>query len=410
MKKIKLKKMLKNKYLLVAALLLSATIYSCKKETQDLVQEDEAAKIIKIDNTTSSNRVDLTNEGVTLNFQAENETNAFGKTTEGTATAFPFQLVYKGKIEPQLGANNNPLSALEVSAYGNNYAIAYQTPGAAYGGGVDVIQIQSGIPQLVSSVSTPDADITCINNGGGRLYLGMDLKTYERYKYPAPAVVGIVKTNGGSLSEPQAVGLEGYSTKDVKYNEYNGKLYAASSSNGGISVISFSGQKASRTAFQPYGGSRSIAISNRDIIATNGYSYATFDANTAAEGNYKHWPIPSNSVGIGSVASLANGNFLFGNNYYLIHVDKATNALLDQVDVGGWVNSISIVADKIYVSTGNSLVVAQIENNKIKVIAKTHFESTFGGSFNVISSRIAGNYVFVACGSRGTYVFNLKKS
>lgn len=402
--------MSKNKYLLVASLLLTATIYSCKKETQEVVSdEDGASKIIKI-NSTPSNRVDLSNEGITLDFQAATESNGKVATAATTASEFPYQLVFKGKINPQIGANNNALSALEVSAYGNYYAIAYQTPGAAYGGGVDVIQIQSGAPQLISSVSTPEADVTCINNGGGRLYLGMDLKTFESFKYPAPAVVGIVKTNGGSLEDPQVVGLEGYSTKDVKYNTQNGKLYAASSTNGGVSIISFAGQKASRTAFQSYGGARSITFSNNDIIATNGYSYTTLDANTAAQSTYQWWPIQSNEVNIGSVASLTNGNFLFGNNYYLIHVDKSSGQLLDQIDLGGWVNSISIVADKIYVSAGNSLVVAQIENNKIKVLAKTHFSSTFGGDFNVISSRVAGNYVFVACGNRGTYVFNLKKS
>lgn len=402
--------MSKNKYLLVASLLLSATIYSCKKEAADLTaQEDEASRILKINNSTSSSRVDLTDEGLTLNFQTASETVGAKVATEAKSPAFPYQLVYKGKINSQVGINNNALSALEVTAYGNYYAIAYQTPGSAYGGGVDVVELQSGTPKLVSSISTPNADVTCINNGGGRIFLGMDVENYESYKFSAPAVVGIVNAAGGNLAEPQAVGLEGYSTKDIKYNENNGKLYAASSSKGGISVISFSGQKASRTAFQPYGGSRSITFSNNDIIATNGYSYATFDVNTAAEGNYKHWPIPSNEVNIGSVASLPNGNFLFGNNYYLIHVDKATNALLDQVDVGGWINSISFVDGKIYISTGNSIVVAEIENNKIKLIAKTHFSTTFNGNFNVISSKIVGSYIFVACGSRGTYVFDLKK-
>ncbi len=402
--------MSRNKYLLVASLLLTATIYSCKKETQEVVaKEDGASNIIKI-NSNPSNRVDLSNEGLTLDFQAATETNGKVATLAATAPEFPYQLVFKGKINPQIGASNNALSALEVSAYGNYYAIAYQTPGSAYGGGVDVIQIQSGAPQLISSVSTPDADVTCINNGGGRLYLGMDLRTFESYSYPAPAVVGIVKTNGGSLEDPQVVGLEGYSTKDVKYNTQNGKVYAASSTNGGVSIISFTGQKASRTAFQSYGGARSITFSNNDIIATNGYSYTTLDANTAAQSTYQWWPIQSNEVNIGSVASLTNGNFLFGNNYYLIHVNKANGQLLDQVDLGGWVNSISIVDGKIYVSAGNSLVVAQIENDKIKILAKTHFSSTFGGDFNVISSRVAGSYVFVACGNRGTYVFNLKKS
>lgn len=400
--------MQKNKYLLIGTLLLSATIYSCKKDANNLIQEEEATRIIEINNNATANRIDLTNEGLTLNFEATADQN--GTNVLSGNNTYPFELVYKGKINPQIGAHNNTLSALEVSAYGNYYAIAYQTPGAKYGGGVDIIQIQSGAPQLVSSLATPDADITCINNGGGRLYLGMDLKTFESHKFPAPSVVGVVTTNGGGLSNPQVVGLEGYSTKDIKYNTANGKLYAASSTNGGISIISFSGAKASRTAFQPYGGARSIAISNQDIIATNGYSYAHFDANTAAETNYKHWPIPSNQVNIGNVSTLSNGNFIFGNNFSLIYVDKVSGDLIDQTDVGGWVNSISIVNEKIYISTGNSLVVAVIENNKIKILAKTHFATAFGGKFNVISSRIAGNYVFVACGERGTYVFNLKKS
>lgn len=399
-----------NKYLLVAALLLSATMYSCKKDAPVGLQEEDAASIIKINNAASNNRVDLSESGLTLDFENTANISTNGIVTDASAPSFPFQLVYKGKITPQLGANNTALSALRVSAYGNYYAIAYQTPGANYGGGVDVIQIQSGAPQLLTSVATPDADITCINNGGGRLYLGMDLKTYEKYKYPAPAVVGIVKTSEGNLAEPQIVGLEGFSTKDLAFNEYNGKLYAASSEKGGVSVISFTGQKASRTAFQWYGGVKSITIANREVVATNGYSYTTLNLNTAVQTGYKWWPIPSNSEGIGSVAALSNGNFVFGNNYGLIYVDKTSGNLINQIDAGGWVNSISVVADKIYVSTGNTLLVAVIENNKIKVIARTHFPTAFGGKFEVLSSRVAGNYVFVACGNRGTYVFNLKKS
>ena len=402
--------MSRNKYLLISTLLLSATIYSCKKDSQEVAQDDEAAKILQINNNSTSNRVDLSNEGTILNFEGATETAGNKATTQATADEYPYQLVYKGKIKPQVGVNNNELSALEVSSYGNYYAVSYQTPGDKFGGGVDVIEMQSGSPKLVSSVSIPDADVTCINNGGGRLYLGMDLKTFESYKYPAPAVVGIVKTNGGNLEEPQVVGLEGYSTKDVKYNSNNGKVYAASSTNGGVSTISFAGGKASRTAYQPYGGARSIAISGNDIIATNGYSYANFNANTAAETNYLHWPIESSEKSFGAMASLANGNFLFGNSYALIHVDKTTNALLDRVELSGWVNSISVVNDKIYVSASNVLIVAQIENNKIKIIAKTHFPTTFDGYFNVISTKVSGNHVFVACGIRGTYVFNLKKS
>ena len=400
-----------NHYLYAASILLMATVFSCKKDSQDIVQEDPAAQIIKIENTSSTDRIDLADEGLTLDF--ENYATGSGNVVKGTGNtvaAFPYQLVFKGKINPKIGADNNALSALEVSAYGDYYAVAYQTPGDKFGGGVDVIDMKAGKPKLVTSVATPDADINCITNGGGRLYLGMDLKTYEKYDYPAPAVFGVVNIDGGSLNQPKVVGLEGFSTKDVKYNTTNGKVYTASGTQGGVSIISFAGNRASRTAFQPYGGARSIAISNGQVIATNGYSYADFESNTAAETNYRHWPIRSNEINIGGVSALANGNFIYGNNYSLIYVDKASGTLIDEVELSGWVNSISIVNDKMYISAGNSLVVAIIENNKIKVLAKTHFATVFGGKFNVISSKVAGNHVFVACGSRGTYVFKLKES
>ncbi len=400
-----------NNYLYAASILFMATVFSCKKDSQDIVQENPAAQIIKIENTSSTDRIDLADEGLTLDF--ENYAAGSGnvvKGTDNTVAAFPYQLVFKGKINPKIGADNNALSALEVSDYGDYYAVAYQTPSDKFGGGVDVIDMKSGTPKLVTSVATPNADITCITNGGGRLYLGMDLKTYEKYDYPAPAVFGVVNIDGGSLNQPQVVGLEGFSTKDVKYNTANGKVYTASGTQGGVSIISFAGNKASRTAFQPYGGARSIAISYGQVIATNGYSYADFESNTAAETNYRHWPIRSNEINMGGVYALANGNFVYGNNYSLIYVDKTSGTLIDEVELNGWINSVSIVNEKMYISAGNSLVVAIIENNKIKVPAKTHFASVFGGKFNVISSKVAGNHVFVACGARGTYVFKLKES
>ncbi|MNR12356.1 hypothetical protein D3C85_1287070 [compost metagenome] len=122
---------------------------------------------------------------------------------------------------------------------------------------------------------------------------------------------------------------------------------------------------------------------------------------------YTEWPIPSIHIPIGRAASLSNGNFIFGNSKALIYVNKADGSRLDITEVGGTINSISIVNEKIYISAGNALLVAEIQNGKIKIIARTHFDTTFGGSFNVISSRVAGNYVFVACGNKGTYVFNL---
>lgn len=397
-------------YFLVAGALASVTIYSCKKEPSGITNQDDiASKILKINNNVSSSRLDLSNQGTILNFETVNQ-------TANTASSYTHQLIYKGKINPLVGLSGKTLSALQVANMGTQYVIGYQLPGDGFDGGVDVVDLNSGNPSLSSTVHTPNADVTCVEAGGTRLYLGMDLKTYESFDFPAPAVVGIIGVHGGTLNNPDIVGIPaGYSTKDVKYNVINGKLYAASSTQGGVASYNFYSHKAVLESYAPYGLVRSITFSGNEVIATNGYSFTNYNPNTLAQTNYRWWPIQSNEINIGSVSTLKNGNFIFGNNYSLVYVDKTSGSLLDQIDVGGWITSVSVAKDpvdnnieNIFIATGNSLVIARIVNNKIEITAKTHFASTFGGDFNVISAFVAGKYVFVACGDKGTYVFEYK--
>jgi hypothetical protein len=401
-----------KQFLLLAALITTATV-SCKKEQISSVPQDTKNEIIKINNNPSNDRVNLTDDGMELDFvQADADVNYPKSGANSTAANFPYKLKFKGRIGPQLDVNNNPLSSLEVSSYGSNFIIGYQTPGDKFAGGVDVISLNNnGNPHLETIASIPDADVTCVNSGNGHLYFGMDLRTYEHFDYPAPAVLGVVKFSGQSLSNPQTVGLEGYSTKDVKFNPNNNKIYTATSTQGGVSVIGLDNQGvASRLAYQSYGIARSIGISGTDLIITNGYSYAYFNPTTLAMSNYSWWPIQSGNEPIGRMETMSNGNLVFGNGYAFIYVNKYTGTLIDQVYIGGIVNGVSVVNDKIYISTGNSLIVAEIDHsNHIKLLAKTHFSSKFGGDFNVISSKVSGDKVIVACGVRGTYIFKLKQ-
>lgn len=400
----------KKRILTVIALASFVLIYSCKKEnTSTPDPEVDATKIIEI-SAQSSNRIDASDAGLEIAFQDGNSTTTKSAGFQATLPAsYPYTLVYRGKINPMLGKDGQPLSALQVAAYSNYYAVGYQTPGDKFGGGIDVFQMQGGAPVLLSSVSTPDADVTCVANGGGKMYFGMDLGTFESYGFEKPATVGVVKTTGGSLSEPGVVGLKGYSVKDLKYNTTSGKLYAATSTEGGLSVINVSAAKPKLNSFTYFGGSRSLDFAENEVVATNTAEYQFYDLQTGVKKSNAFWPIPSNDR-MGSLTVTPDGNLMYGNNYKLVYVDKATNALLDEIDLGGWINSITVVDGKIYVAAGNSLVVATVSDGKIKALAKTHFATAFGGSFNVISVKVAGIYVFVACGNRGTYVFSLKKA
>ncbi len=400
--------MSKNKFLLVASLLLTAAIYSCKKSS-DLAPQD-ADPILKISNNADNSRISLTDNGLTVPFTPFEENST--KSVQAASTVFPYELTYNGKIESLKDDQNKPLSALDVTSYGNNYyGIAYMTVGEKYYGGVDVFKIAStNAPELVSTVVAENADINKIKIGGNKIFLGVDLKDYEAHNLEAPAVVGVVDINNNNLQNPQYVSLKGYSVTDLHYSSANNKLYAASAENGGLSIISFNGGVASRSAFAYYGSIRGITTSGSDVYGSNAYSYSKFNPNTAEQLDLKSWPTRSDAVQIGALTTLPNGNFLFGNNYALIYVDKATNALIDNFNVGGWIYSISVVNDKIYVAAGNSIIVATIENGRIKLLAKTHFESTFGvGKFVINNVHVVNDKVLVTCGLKGTYVFTLKQ-
>lgn len=401
--------MLKNRLPLVTAFLLIFA-YSCKKSANDPRAEQDP--ILTISNGISSGRVDLTNTGEIVNFSTESA----GSTRAVEApVVYPFELEYNGKIDVMKDANNTRLTAIDVTAYGNGiYGVTYMTPGENYSGGVDIFRIlPSKAPQLFSSIIADNADINQIKIGGGRVFLGLDLKNYESMSnLESPAVVGIVDISNNSLSNPQYVGLKGFSVKDLHYSANNNKLYAASADNGGLSVISFNNGLASRSGFAFYGGLRAITVSGNELIGSNAYAYSTFSSSTGELNisSRKEWPVRSNETQLGAMKALPNGNFLFGNNFALIHVDKNTNTLIDQVDVGGWIYSISVVSNKIYIAAGNSILVAVVDNGHLKIIARTHFKNTFGGGNFVINNvTVDSDKVVVTCGKQGTYVFTLKQ-
>ncbi|WP_113639590.1 hypothetical protein [Nubsella zeaxanthinifaciens] len=400
--------MSKNKFLVVCSLLLTVTIFSCKKNTDTITNTEEADPILQISNKAETDRIDIANDGASVPFTSMETTS---KSVQATAAVYPYELIYNGKINPIKDNQNKPLSALDVTSLGNNYfGVAYMTIGEKYYGGVDVFKLSANNnPELISSVTSPNADINKIKIGGNKIFLGVDLKDYEARNFQAPAVVGMVDINNTGLQNPQYIPLKGYSVTDLDYSAANNKLYAASAENGGLSVISFNNGTPSLTSFAYYGALRAITFSGADLFASNAYSYSKFNPSTAELLNLQSWPVRSDDVQIGALTTAPNGNFLFGNNYALIYVNKTTNALIDQVDLGGWIYSISVVNDKIYIAAGNSIVVATIENGHLKLLAKTHFESTFGaGNFVINNVHVTGDKVVVTCGTKGTYVFTLK--
>lgn len=398
-----------NRRLLILSAFIALVVVSCKKD--GIVSKTETEPILKISNNAGNNRINLTNNNLVVGFSSVQNLDNSIKSIQATEEVYPYELAFDGKIESLKDNNGTPLNAIDVTSYSNGlYGVSYMTIGEKYYGGVDLFTIlPSNAPALVSTVVAENADINRIKIGGNKVFLGIDLETHDNYNLETPAVVGVIDINSNTLQNPQYVSLNGYSVKDIHYAESNQKLYAASATHGGVSVISFSGENASKTAYQPYGGARSLVVSNGQLIATNGYSYAGFNLNTAAQSAYKWWPIPSDGVGLGALTTLSNGNFLFGNNFALIYVDAATGSLLDQVDVGGWIYSISVVNDKIYVAAGNNILVATINGGKINVLAQTHFESTFGpGNFVINNVHVANDKVLVTCGPKGTYVFTLQ--
>ncbi|KHJ38695.1 hypothetical protein PBAC_10330 [Pedobacter glucosidilyticus] len=381
---------------------------SCKKDNINF-EDNNANQIININNNPDPSRVSSVNNNSYVDFvQEKNILVAKGSRTKSNPA---FQLVFKGKIDA-LKDNGVSLGAVQVASLGNFFAVSYLKSGADFSGGMDVFRLSNGVPQLLSTVKTPNADITTITSGGGRFFIGTDLQNFETFNYPSPAVLGVVNVIGGALNNPQIIPLSGFSVKDLKYNSNNQKLYAATSTQGGLSVISFNNRGVgSRTAYTNYNRLRSLALANNRIIGGTSTEYRSFNLNNAnLIGGSKLWPVRSDIEEIGSLNILSNGNLLFGNNYSLIYVNPNTNELLDDVNVGGWINSISIVNDNLYIATGNSIITARIVNGEIVILARAHLYSLFPGiRFDVMSLKVVDNYVVAACGSAGVYVFELRQ-
>nr|MCU0323551.1 hypothetical protein [Chitinophagaceae bacterium] len=251
-------------------------LFSCKKENIDTANDPvNAAKIINIDNNPDFSRVSQGNGFV--DFATENSVSSLkGNRTSSTSST---RLVFKGRISA-LQHNGEPLSAIQVAAFGNLFAVSYLKTGDEFSGGLDVFRLNNGVPQLLSTVKTPDADITSITSGGGKFFIGADLKNFESFNYQAPATVGVVSINGGNLINPQIIPLAGFSVKDLLYHQANQKLYVATSTRGGLSIISFNNNGiGSRTNFTNYDRLRSLAISGNQIIGTTSTEYRNFDLN-----------------------------------------------------------------------------------------------------------------------------------
>jgi hypothetical protein len=386
------------------------TLYSCKKEKL-IIEDNHASQIININNNPDPSRVSLVDNDLTVDFTPEG--NAVSSKGNTTKSSIFYQLMFKGKIN-SLQYNGESLGAIQVASMGNFFAVSYLKSGEEFAGGMDVFRLNNGVPQLLSTVQTPNADITSLTSGDGKFFIGTDLKTFESFNYQSPAVVGVVNVVGGSLNNPQIVPLTGFSVQDLVYNSANQKLYAATSTKGGLSVVSFNNNVGARTAYTAYDNLKSLAIAGNKITGCTGTEYANFDLTDGKLiGNASSWPIPNNyDQSSGKLNILQDGKLLFGNNNSLILVNPDNNTLLDEINVGGFVNSISIVNNLIYITTGNSILVAKINNDKeILILTKIHLYTSFPGvRFDVISVKVVGNYVIAACGPAGVYVFELTRA
>lgn len=106
---------------------------------------------------------------VPLRLEPLNVFKSFGTAPSKTSTT---TLLLRAEITPPV-IGGSPVYATSISVSEPYVFVTYSTPGAAFGGGIDVVDISSlSAPTLVSSVSLPDADALAATADGSRLYVG----------------------------------------------------------------------------------------------------------------------------------------------------------------------------------------------------------------------------------------------
>lgn len=218
-----------QKRLLKLALLV-VLIQSCSDET--VIYEDPNESLILEENTAVlTNSVDFSESGV-LDIYEDNAAKHISKSTGTSADSYPMTLV--AKIEAPSYDSALDLAATHIHMSDNYLYISYNTAGAVYAGGIDVVDISDfNSPRLTSRLYYTNADINSLTYENGYVYVVGGVDAELSVRATANSFVGKIPISNGRLDISAGVTYgfqEGLVANDLVVNQ-NG-LFVSSGRDG----------------------------------------------------------------------------------------------------------------------------------------------------------------------------------
>lgn len=277
----------------------------------------------------------------------------FGVTPSKTSTT---TLLLRAEVTPPV-LGGGPLYSTAISVSAPYAFVAYSTPGADFGGAIDVIDVSDlSAPVLVSSVSLPDADVLSADSDGTRLFVALGGESFGFDETAAirayPLAAGVIDTAGAStVPLPSAVAT------DVLVEA--GSVYVTTGRVDGR-LVQLDAATLAVTASVAVEDARSVALEAGTLAVHAGDRVETFDAATlASQGVYAFMRANDNDAR--SEVAFRGGKLFVTAGSEGVHVmDSTDGSLLETISVPAidGVDSSEVVANGV-ASVFDVLFIAQ---------------------------------------------------
>ena len=319
--------------------------------------------------------------------------------------------------------NGNTLQATHVALNGNYAYVSYNTQGATYLGGVDIIDISNPKkPKLVSSATFVGTDVSAIYYSNGKVYLA---EATEDTGFVYPACIEEITLSNNKLSlNTRRKGVSSYVATDLKVS--GSKIWVTSGSGGpgtgGLTVLDAT--TLNKITDDLFLDARSVDVSGTKatVMQGSGATLRTYDlsTNTFLSSYFVGGATIPESKSI--VKVVLDRAFVAAGDQGVKVFSFATNAVVDslaRVTVNGIsssltvTNAVSISKDLLFAANGEAGVYVALALFDMEAVSTTIPQLKYTGSLKFSSKQSANfvasnnNILFIATGTGGLKIVEI---
>ena len=372
---------------------------SCNNEDDSINTNSQEKIILNTDAQSLNQRISFDNSGV---LDIAQSSMIDGRGGEPVAGNFPLELVAE-VMPPVYGGLT--LKATHVAINGNYAYVSYNTPGEAYSGAIDVIDISNPTtPQIVVQAILPNTDVSAVNYDNGILYIAGAASKDAYPELQSPAFVAAMTLSNGLLSTNyNQTTLEGNVGTSVTSS--SDKYFAVSGDNGVLAKLNKSTHQIEMTI--PVNDLRAVGYNSNKIVVLSGtQGIKVYNANNL---NLQSSFVTSQDVAGAkrTIDFLGNNSLLVSEGYnglavYNLNSGNKTQTIAVPASVDGvdasdiTTNAVSVNNDKVYLANGGAgLYIYQNTNQSLSALGYINLN----GSCNYVVSK--DSYIFAAMGNGG---------